>query len=341
MARRTYILPIALGCSLVIHLSGMGAWYAYSSIMARRAGHAPQYTELVVSLEDDSDRQDMGDATGKGIGSNNEPGQKPIEAPQADEDQALLSRDPEGMGRLSSTPTNYTGPQGAGAGGRPAVAAADPPIAPTPPSVTPEAAPPMPPTPPAAPQVAEASPDVQVAPPTTAPMPAISPTAVAVAPAPPRPPDAKPTITKPSVAEPKVATPATGDGRSPGLPQRSADPLPQSESDSDPFSRISGSVVVRDGRLDVRLGRKVKTTRPQLLLAGQIDLIALSNPTVVLEVHIAPTGNVTDVKIAHSSGSNQVDEPSRLCVYDWWFEPARNKAGQPVPDVIFFTIQYR
>lgn len=333
MARRTYILPIALGCSLVIHVSGMGAWYAYRSIMARATGHAPQYTELVVSVEDDSDRhQDMGDATGKGIGSNNEPGQKPLEAPQADEDQALLSRDPQGMGRLSSTPTNYTGPQGTGAGGTPAVAvAADPPIHPTPASVTPEASPPMPPTPPAAPQVAVASPDVQVAPPTTSPMPTVSQTAVAIAPTP----------AKPTVATSAAPRPATGDGRSPGRPQRSADPLPQSESDSDPFSRISGSVVVRDGRLDVRLGRKVKTTRPQLLLAGQIDLIALSNPTVVLEVHIAPTGNVTDVKIAHTSGSNQVDEPSRLCVYDWWFEPARNKAGQPIPDVIFFTIQYR
>jgi TonB family protein len=202
--------------------------------------------------------------------------------------------------------------------------------------VTPESAPPITPMPPAAPQVAEASPDIQVAPPATAPIPTIPKTAVAVAPPPPKPPVAKPTVAKPA-----GATPATGDGRSPGLPQRSADPLPQSESDSDPFSRISGSVVVRDGRLDVRLGRKVKTTRPQLLLAGQIDLIALSNPTVVLEVHIAPTGNVTDVKIAHSSGSNPVDEPTRLCVYDWWFEPARNKTGQPIPDVIFFTIQYR
>ena len=332
MARRTYILPIALGCSLVIHVSGMGAWYAYRSIMARGTGHAPQYTEMVVSLEDDSDRhQDMGDATGKGIGSNNEPGQKPLEAPQADEDQALLSRDPQGMGRLSLTPTNYTGPQGTGAGGRPAVAAADPPLTPTPASATPEPAPPMPPTPPAALQVAEASPDVQVAPPTTAPMPTISRTAVALALAPATHTVAKPAVPKRADRRRPLARPAAC----------SADPLPQSESDSDPFSRISGSVVVRDGRLDVRLGRKVKTTRPQLLLAGQIDLIALSNPTVVLEVHIAPTGNVTDVKIAHTSGSNQVDEPSRLCVYDWWFEPARNKAGQPIPDVIFFTIQYR
>jgi TonB family protein len=138
-----------------------------------------------------------------------------------------------------------------------------------------------------------------------------------------------------------VAKSDTGDGRSPGLPQRSADPLPQSESDSDPFSRISGSVTIRDGRLDVRLGRKVRTTRPQLLLAGQVDIIALSNPTVVLEVHIAAAGTVTDVRVAHSSGSNQVDEPTRLAVYNWWFEPAHNKSGQPIPDVIFFTIQYR
>lgn len=327
MARRTYILPIALGCSVAIHLGAMGAWYAYRSVMARHAGGSPRYTELVVSLEDDSDRrEDMGDAAGKGIGSNNEPGDKPLVAPQADADQALLSRDPVGMGRLSSTPTQYTGPQGAGAGGAVAVAAANPPVVQRPQQATPQTAPPLPPTPPAAPQVAEASPDVQVAPPV---------------PSTPPPTASTPAVPRTAVAAATPARPATGDGRAPGLPQRSADPLPQSESDSDPFSRISGSVIVRDGRLDVRLGRKVKTTRPQLLLAGQIDLIALSNPMVVLEVHIAPAGNVTDVKISHSSGSNQVDEPTRLCVYDWWFEPARNKAGQPIPDVIFFTIQYR
>lgn len=330
MARHPYIVPIALGCSVAIHLGGMGAWYGYNAIRARHGGGSSQYTELVVSLEDDTDRHgDMEDASGKGIGSNDEPGDKPLVAPQADADQALLSRDPIGMGRLSIKPTDYTGPTGQGAGGAPQVTAADPPVPPPPPTVKPEPpAPPVAPAPPTLPQVAQALPDVQVAPPPPAPLP---PTTVS-----------KPVPPKIAVA---AAAPAakqsTGDAHTPGLPQRSADPLPQSESDSDPFSRISGTVVVRDGRLDVRLGRKVKTTRPQLLLAGQIDLIALSNPMVVLEVHIAPAGNVTDVKIAHSSGSNQVDEPSRLCVYDWWFEPARNKAGQAIPDVIFFTIQYR
>jgi TonB family protein len=139
------------------------------------------------------------------------------------------------------------------------------------------------------------------------------------------------------VAKPQAAT---GDGRAPGVAQPSADPLPENDSDSDPFSRISGTIVFHDGRLNVRMGRKIKTTRPQVHIAGQIDLWTLNNPTVVLEVHIATTGKVTDVKIAHSSGSNQIDEPTRLAVYDWWFEPARNKSGKPINDVIFFSVQF-
>jgi TonB family protein len=124
------------------------------------------------------------------------------------------------------------------------------------------------------------------------------------------------------------------------MPQASGDPLPQSDSDSDPFSRISGTVVFRPGKLDVRLGRKVKTTRPHIQIAGQIDFIQFNNPTVVLEVHISPTGKVTDVKIAHSSGSNQIDEPTRLAVYDWWFEPLKDKNGKAISDVYYFSIEF-
>lgn len=145
-------------------------------------------------------------------------------------------------------------------------------------------------------------------------------------------------LAKPQAAEQVVEH--DGDGRHRGVPPAAGNPLPRSESDSDPFSRISGNVVVRAGRLDVRLGRKVKTTRPQVNIAGQLDLIALNNPTVVLEVHIAPSGSVTDVRIAHSSGSNAIDEPTRVAVYDWWFEPARDKHGKPVPDVVYFAVQF-
>lgn len=125
------------------------------------------------------------------------------------------------------------------------------------------------------------------------------------------------------------------------MPPAAGNPLPQNESDSDPFSRISGNIVIpRVGRLDVRMGRKVKTTRPQVGVAALLDQVALNNPTVVLEVHIAPAGNVTDVRIAHSSGSNAIDEPTRVAVYDWWFEPAKDKHGKAVPDVIYFAVQF-
>lgn len=328
MPRNRYIFPIALGGSVAIHLASMGAWYAYASAMGRRARPAAKPMELVVSLDDSFDRhEEMGDAKGKGIGSNSSPGPTPLVAPEADEDQALLSRDPVGMGRLGAPPTDYTGPTGSGAGprraqssrGAPAVSAQlSPPILAAPPAAAPEPAP-----------VVEQSPRGT--------LPKIEPTPRVAVTAPPTP--LLPSPVKPMSAA--LAKTASGDGRSPGLPRRSADPLPQSESDSDAFARISGSIVIRDGRLEVRLGRKVKTTRPDLLLAGQVDLIALNNPSVVLEVHIAPSGSVTDVKIAHSSGSNQIDEPTRVAVYNWWFEPARNKQGQPIPDVIFFTIQYR
>ena len=47
-----------------------------------------------------------------------------------------------------------------------------------------------------------------------------------------------------------------------------------SDSESDPFAAAKG-VIFRDGRVDVRMGRKVKTVRPKLSLADQYDLLAM------------------------------------------------------------------
>jgi TonB family protein len=289
---------------------------------------------------------DMGDDAGTGIGSNSSPGDRPQEAMEAKEDQALLSRDPVGSGRIGAPPSQWTGPVGDGKGGSPAVTVIEPP--------SPAVAPPPQPAQVSPAQPTPASPPVQVA--AALPLPRVDVAPIqsdldpkvvdvptqAVSPSPPV---AKAVAVKErEVPQDRqvVATPqaATGDGRKPGVPQASADPLPQSESDSDPFSRISGTAIFRPGKLDVRLGRKVKTTRPQIQIAGQIDMVQFSSPTVVLEIHISPTGKVTDVKIAHSSGSNQIDEPTRLAVYDWWFEPAKDKNGKPIPDVIYFSIEF-
>ena len=49
-------------------------------------------------------------------------------------------------------------------------------------------------------------------------------------------------------------------------PGAAGDPAPQSDSESDPFTKI-GSVVFRAGSMDARFGRKVKTIRPRLTRA--------------------------------------------------------------------------
>lgn len=361
MFRQKHIFLMAFVCSLALHLASFGLYVEYThlhglgkfasrSTTAQTQPTTAPADELIVYPE-------MGDDQGTGIGSNSSPGPEPMQAQEADADQALLSRNPQGAGRIDLPPTLKRGPIGNGNGGHPAQS----PAAPAP-AVAPlitetpvaQAKPMFPdPTPPPAPaQVASALPlpkglDGEVEP--AAKTPDIEPPKPKAAELNPEPKQTP----KPEVQEqvPKVqvraavppANPqaAVGDGKQRGVPPAAGNPLPQSESDSDPFSRISGNITVpRVGRLDPRLGRKVKTTRPQVNIAGEIDLIALNNPTVVLEVHIAPTGKVTDVKIAHSSGSNAIDEPTRVAVYDWWFEPAKDKTGKPATDVIFFTVEF-
>jgi TonB family protein len=127
---------------------------------------------------------------------------------------------------------------------------------------------------------------------------------------------------------------ARGEPLPTGLPARMAD------SESDPFSRL-GTVTFSDGALQIQFGRKVKTRKPKILLAGTLDLITLRRAKVVLDVDIDETGKVTTVKVDKSSGSNDIDQPTRVAVYDWWFEPKVDQAGKPVPDRVQFTINWR
>jgi TonB family protein len=349
MIRRRNIFLLALGWSLLLHLGSAEVYVGWWYIRHKSTGIAPRQKaapEWVVSLDD------MGDASGTGFGSNSSPGDTLLQAREANEDQALLSRDPQGSGPVAGPPSKYTGPTGDGAGGVPAVAVAAPLVPPTP---TVEPMQPAPVTPPAPRQESDAQaaakpesipkltePPLRVASALPLPQTDITPIVpdvqmpkpTAPAPRPPTP------AVKPQPAVVAVPQSTRGDGRTPGQPRVSAAPLPQSDSDSDPFSRLSSVTVFQNGKLDVRLGRKVKTTRPQVHIAGILDLIERSNPSVVVEVHIEPTGRVSDVKIARSSGSNQIDEPTRLAIYDWWFEPAKDKQGHAVKDVIFFTVEF-
>jgi TonB family protein len=362
MFRQKHIFLIAFACSLGLHLTSFGLYLEYARL--NRLGQFSTRTKVASTQPATGPADelivypDMGDDQANGIGSNSSPGPEPLQAREADEDQALLSRNPQGAGRFDLPPAPQRGPVGNGKGPAPreATVTAAPIVAA--PLIT--QTPIEPPKAVKTPAPSQAPPPVQVASAMSLPKApdgqfetAQKPESVDRPPAPA--PEPKPELetlkptdqqTAPQVQPRQAPTPAKpqaadGDDKQRGVPPAAGNPLPQSESDSDPFSRISGNIIVpRVGRLDPRLGRKVKTTRPQVNIAGEIDLIALNNPTVVLEVHIARTGKVTDVKIAHSSGSNAIDEPTRVAVYDWWFEPAKDKTGKPVSDVTFFAVKF-
>src|SRR3954467_8450652 len=70
-----------------------------------------------------------------------------------------------------------------------------------------------------------------------------------------------------AAAAPAVAQPPSGD------------PAPMSDSESDAFSRL-GTATFKDGALHIQFGRKVKTRRPKVLLAGLVDLMTLRRASV-------------------------------------------------------------
>ena len=111
-----------------------------------------------------------------------------------------------------------------------------------------------------------------------------------------------------------------------------------SDSESDPFSKNNAGVTFRDGRVDVRVGRKVKTVRPRLSLAAQYDLFAMQFPRMVVRLSVDPSGSVRRVEIVKSTGSATADQDVKVALYQWWVEPAKNGAGV---DTIEFPITWR
>jgi TonB family protein len=397
----------------------------------------PAFAAIPKPPQTDSPDDLMGEAKGKGTGTHSAKGDQPLQAPEADQDQPFISRDPVGAGKVGDPPTlNTAAPGENGSGGQrggPQVVMtpAPPQQSPAPqkppkevkepedePSVVPKPSPVNGPPPVAAQEtppkevapppsktasVGASAPDLQKAPAdamketaplTQAPMvkqselkaapvqgPSVTPIratgtapptsaapaehkSVAVAPplqlppapvAAPPPPAAEDTHRKVKEQAPAPAkTPkppiqiasaaparvATGDGRAPGQQAPSADPAQESDSESDPFTKHAISAVLRDGKLDVRDGRKVKTTRPHILPGGYVDLFANPNVEVVLEISIDETGTVKHVRVQKSSGFVQVDLPCQRAVYEWWFEPTHDKKGRPMADVVLFTIRF-
>lgn len=105
-----------------------------------------------------------------------------------------------------------------------------------------------------------------------------------------------------------------------------------SDTSSLPFARAN-NVIFKDGQMVGRTGRRVTTTPIDFGLAAQADAAALPDPRVVLGVTVAASGNVQNVVILHSSGSDNIDLPAQNAVYNWWFQPLKDGVGHPLPDV--------
>jgi len=114
----------------------------------------------------------------------------------------------------------------------------------------------------------------------------------------------------------------------------------QSDTDTDPATK-DHNFYFQYGKLVARDGRKVRFVRPRLTDAGMLDVMSMHTALVVLALKIDATGNVADVTILHSSGSNQIDEPTYLAAWKWWFEPPLDQAGQPIGDFQIIPVVFK
>ncbi|MDP9172365.1 MAG: TonB family protein [Planctomycetota bacterium] len=118
-------------------------------------------------------------------------------------------------------------------------------------------------------------------------------------------------------------------------------PMPSGEFESVPVSSFAARFV--GGKIEAREGRKLLTRRlPDLGPAAWVDVETLNGPIVVLQINIDESGNVTDVKTIHSSGSDNVDLACERAAQTWWFEPKKNpRTGKIGPEIIVFTLLFR
>ena len=247
-------------------------------------------------------RDDSGEANGVGTANRSSPGETPMQA-QHGLEQAKLSRNPKQMPDDSATGLDT-----------PPAAPRESPLANVPEPTA----------------VGVPSNDAAALP---VPEPEKHPTLIAVADPtqaallPPKLPPKSPP--KPAAARPTVPQP---------LKKPEAQPGRASDTDSMAFSKAN-NVTFRDGKVQGRQGRRVRTTHIAFGLAAEGDAASLADPRVVLGVTVDATGNVQNVIVLHSSGSDNIDSPVQTAVYNWWFEPLKDAAGKPQPDVWVVTIE--
>ena len=332
MRSRTGILATtAAGTSLVLHALLFSAFRVIEIPTPGAPAAKAEPDEIMVVFEQPAapvpDEFPIGEVGAKGYASHRVEGPVEAVAPEAPVDQAALSLDPVGPDRVVEKPADTVGDSNAALPALPKVVPMLARLVESMQARLPEVAPVA--RGPDVPAEADRStePESTVAP--------LSPPAPPAAPVEPVPVDPTPVVIVRADAAPPA--PPTAPLRTAG---GQADPAPMSDSESDPFS-VLGSAQYRDGRLSVRAGRKVRSRRPKIGLAGQVDLYQRKAAQITLRVSADATGKVTGVEVLRSSGSNEIDQPCRVAMYDWWFEPKKDSLGNPVPDTFNFTIGFQ
>jgi TonB family protein len=131
------------------------------------------------------------------------------------------------------------------------------------------------------------------------------------------------------------------DAQDASTPGAKGTPLPSSDFESYPVATIASRFV--DGKVEPRLGRRMKTPRqPKIEPAAWADLMTMDHPMVVLRLKIDESGNVADVDVAQTSGSDPIDLACERAAATWWFEPFTDpQTGQPHKQTLDFAIAFR
>jgi hypothetical protein len=123
---------------------------------------------------------------------------------------------------------------------------------------------------------------------------------------------------------------ATANGRQNEVPQAiKGHRAVSGDTESVAFAKAN-SLVIHDGKVEGRQGLKVSTKIPIFGDASRHDAEIMENFHLVLGAQVDADGNVSDVIILHSSGSPNIDLDYQNCIFNWTFEPPKDKAGHPM-----------
>ncbi len=298
--RRTNLAAIAFLLSLFIHVVSIVAMWGY----VRFHDIARQSTVALLPIDILPPPDSFGESESTGTSNSSSQAEGVQRAPKPSQDQAALTRDPEG---------NESGAQ-------------PPAVQPTPPAealaamTEPQAF-----RPPAQQLTLESAPIGRSA---------------KAAPTPVDAKDDRSQTEQLARAQPPAPSPSKPEVEPRPVPPRShaGTPLEHSDRDSDLFAS-EFSVQYERGQVKARQGREFKFARPRENLAAITDTAVISFPAVCrLKVETDEHGNVRRVTIDHSTGSSALDRIFELATYSSWFEPPKDDDGKPKRDQFTFAI---